>query len=265
VSTIRARGVELAWSERGAGGPVILIHDTALDGQAWEQVSAALAEAGARAIALDRRGWGGSSAPEDYRRTTIEEQSEDVAAVAEAAAAAPAVLCGAGIGAVIALDLLLRRPKLVAGAVLVEPPVLGLVPAATEALSADQVELERAVADRGPDAAVELYLSGRLLGLGPGIERLPEKLTEPARERREALLAELGAATAWRMPLRRLADATRPSLIVCSATTPPLLREASEALAERLAGTRRVELTGGTGPAHLDDPAAVARLAAGLG
>ena len=74
-----------------------------------------------RAIAYDRRGWGGSSEPDDYRRTTIEEQSEDAAALIEAIADDPAVVCGAGLGAVIALDLLLRRSELVSAAVLIEP------------------------------------------------------------------------------------------------------------------------------------------------
>ena len=77
-------------------------------GSRWR---AALSE-GARAISYDRRGWGGSSAPDGYRRTTVEEQSEDAAALIESAAEAPAVVCGAGLGAVIALDLLLRRPDL---------------------------------------------------------------------------------------------------------------------------------------------------------
>ena len=76
--------------------------------------------------------------PTGYRRTTVEEQSEDAAALIESAAEAPAVVCGAGLGAVIALDLLLRRPELVSGAVLIEPPLLALVPAATEALSEDR-------------------------------------------------------------------------------------------------------------------------------
>ena len=112
----------------------------------------------------DRRGWGASSAPDGYRRTTIEEQSEDAAVLLDSIDAGAAVVCGAGVGAVIALDLVMRRPELVAGAVLVEPPLLALLPAATEALSDDRAALQDAVADRGAEGAVELYLSGALLG-----------------------------------------------------------------------------------------------------
>ena len=124
---LEARGVEIAWSERGEGQPVLLVHETAADAAVWDAVVEALAER-ARAISYDRRGWGASSAPEDYRRTTVEEQSEDAAVLLESADAAPAVVAGAGVGAMVALDLLLRRPELVAGTLLIEPPVLQLLP-----------------------------------------------------------------------------------------------------------------------------------------
>ncbi len=147
MPALEARGVEIAWSERGEGPPVLLIHETAATGAAWEPVAEALSEH-TRAISYDRRGWGGSSAPEEYRRTTVEEQSEDAAALIEAVADSPAAACGAGIGAVIALDLLLRRTDLVSAAVLIEPPLFQLLPAATEALSEDRHRLEIAARER---------------------------------------------------------------------------------------------------------------------
>src|SRR3954470_12228141 len=130
MPTLEARGVEIAWSERGQGPTVLLIHDTAATGAVWDPFAKPLAQE-FRAISYDRRGWGASSAPEDYRRTTIEEQSEDAAVLLESAGAAPAVVAGAGVGAMVALDLLLRRPELVAGTLLIEPPVLQLLPTAT--------------------------------------------------------------------------------------------------------------------------------------
>ena len=123
MPTLEARGVEIDWSERGEGPPVLLIHETAATGAIWDPLVDALSKE-SRAIAYDRRGWGDSSEPADYRRTTIEEQSEDAAALIESVADGPSVLCGAGVGAVIALDLLLRRSELVSAAVLIEPPLL---------------------------------------------------------------------------------------------------------------------------------------------
>jgi pimeloyl-ACP methyl ester carboxylesterase len=256
MPTLEARGVEIAWSERGNGPPVLLVHETAATGAEWEPVGEALSER-SRAITYDRRGWGGSSGPDDYRRTTVEEQSEDAAALIEAVADAPAIACGAGIGAVLALDLLLRRTDLVSAAVVIEPPLFQLLPAATEALSQDRHRLE--IAAQSGEDVIELYLSGALPALGPGVGRLPEPMAA-ARERPASVIAELGIAAGWRMPLSRLASAGGPSAIVTSESTPPLLREASEALATRLAQATAREVDAGETSPQIGAAAAVASI-----
>lgn len=261
MPTLEARGIELAWSERGGGRSVLLVHESGATGAEWKPVAHALSSR-ARAITYDRRGWGSSTAPEGYRRTTVEEQSEDAAALLEALDAKPAVVCGAGAGAVVALDLLLRSPELVSGGVLIEPPVLQLLPVATEAMSDDRRRLETAAA--AGERVVDVYLSGALPALGPGISRLPEDLREGARRRPGSMIAELGMAAAWRMALPQLAGAERPTAIVTAGSTPPLIREAAVALASRLAGSRTEEVDSGEAPPHLGAPDAVAELALGL-
>jgi pimeloyl-ACP methyl ester carboxylesterase len=261
MPTLEARGVEIAWSERGDGAPLLLIHESAATAEVWQPFSETIADR-ARAISYDRRGWGRSSAPEGYRRTTVEEQSEDAAVLIDSLVAAPIVAVGAGAGAVIALDLLLRRVELIAGAVLIEPPVLQLLPVATEALSDDRRRLETA-AGAGEDV-IGLYLSGGLLALGPGVARLPEEIRAAARDRPAAVIAELGLATAWRLPLPRLARVDRQVAIVTASSTPPLLRDASSALARRLPASTAHEVEAGERPPHLGAPAEVAAIAAEL-
>jgi pimeloyl-ACP methyl ester carboxylesterase len=263
MPVLEARGVEIAWREVGEGRPILLIHETAVMGGIWDPLAEAISS-DARAIAYDRRGWGSSTAPDGYQRTTIEEQSEDAASLLESAATEPSVLCGAGVGAVIALDLLLRRPELVTGAVLIEPPLLGLLPAATEVLSNDRVRLHEALASGGAEEAVRLYLSGTLEALGPGTGRLDEAATSDARERPAVLFAELGATAAWSTPLSRLTDASRPSLIVTAPSTPQLVRDASSALAERLAESSERQVDSGTQVPHIGAPAEVAEAILGL-
>lgn len=253
---LEARGVEIAWDERGEGAPVLLVHETAVSSAAWVDLGGAISERG-RVIAYDRRGWGESTAPDGYRRTTVEEQSEDAVALLERLEPAEAIVCGAGLGAVIALDLLLRRPELVAGTILIEPPLLQLLPAATEQLSADRRALE-AAAGEGREAIVELYLSGGLGAMAAGAARLPDRLTQPARERPVSLIAELGAVAAWPTPLPQLASAERPSIILTAGSSPPLLREASAALAARLAKSDARELDSEELPPHLGATAEVA-------
>jgi len=256
VPTLEARGIALAWEERGEGQAALLIHETATTRAAWEPVAESLSER-ARAVTYDRRGWGGSTAPEGYLRTTVEEQSEDAAVLVESIGA-PTVIAGAGAGAVVALDLLLRRPALVSGAVLIEPSLLQLLPIATEALSDDRRRLEGAAADG--HRVVELYLSGGLPALGPGVARLPEELTAEAVRTESSVIAELGMTSGWTMPLPRLAAAERPSLIVTAPSTPPLLRDAAAALEGRLSGSSAREVDSGDLPPHLGSPGEVGDL-----
>ena len=53
-------GTHLRWKELGEGRPVILIHGWPLSADSWDPVMIALADAGYRAIAYDRRGFGRS-------------------------------------------------------------------------------------------------------------------------------------------------------------------------------------------------------------
>jgi hypothetical protein len=108
---------------------------------------------------------------------------------------------------------------------------------------------------------IELYLSGGLPALGAEMIRLPEPVIATARERPASLVAELGIAAGWRMPLPRLASAERPSAIVTTASTPPLLRDAAVALADRLAGASASEVDSGGAPPHLGAADQVAALA----
>lgn len=255
------RGVELEWNERGEGPPALLVHETGVDRTAWDAVSGALGAHGVRAIAYDRRGWGASGAPPGYARTTVEEQSEDAAVLLQGlvpTGSGGTVLAGAGLGAIISLDLAARRPDLVAGTVLVEPPMLSLLPEATERLAADRRALE-AAAGEGRDALGRLYLSGGLGALAAGAERLPGELTVPARNRPASLIAEIGAVPAWKLSIPRLSEVVCPVVIITSATTPKLLAAAAEALAARLENAEhRVLGAEADGPPHLAAPAEVA-------
>lgn len=240
------------WSAEAeaASAPALLcLHETASSAEVWGPLAEAL---GGRAAvhAYDRRGWGRSSAPAGYRRTTVSEQAADAEAVIESLAGGSVAVCGAGFGAVVALDLALRRGELVDSALLVEPPLLGLVPEATPAVSADVEAIRGAaaaaaarlpdtaepgeVAERGAAAALELFRGGGLMAIGAGAERTPEELASGAGATPFALFAEIAAISGWRLPLAELAALPVPVTLAVAGSTPPFLRRAAEALAERL-------------------------------
>ncbi|MDX6698452.1 MAG: hypothetical protein QOE65_1849, partial [Solirubrobacteraceae bacterium] len=119
--SVHVPGAELAVAESGSGPPVLLVHGIGDRGEGWSDVAGGLPAA--RVITYDRRGYGGSSAPEPYERTTVAEQAEDAAALLAALGAVPAVVCGRDLGALVALDLATRHRDAVRAIVVVDPPL----------------------------------------------------------------------------------------------------------------------------------------------
>jgi pimeloyl-ACP methyl ester carboxylesterase len=227
--SVEGAGVALNVVERGSGPPVLLVHGMASDAAALAPVAEALASSGARVIAYDRRGYGSSGAPEPYRGTTVEEQAEDAAALLRAVEAAPALVCGDGFGALIALDLTKRHRALVSGTVLSNPPLLMFVPEATEELAAQRAELEQAMRSGGPEAGVEAWLGGRVEG---------EALAR-AKAAHRAFFADYAGLASWPASRRELRAMDVPAVVVTGPWSPPHIVAAAEALAGLLPNVQR--------------------------
>lgn len=231
-------GVELAVEERGDGPAVLLVHGIADDARGWLPVADELAPV-ARAIAYDRRGYGASGAPEPYVGTTVEEQAEDAVRVIDALTAAPAVLCGRDLGALVCLDLAKRHAGLVRGVVVIDVPLFAFVPEATEVLAGQRVRLEEALRAGGPRAAVAEYLAGE-----------PADRVARAQDAALAFFADYAGLASWPVGRRDLKALAPPLVIADGAGAPPHVRAAGDALA-RLAPHGRREPEAGTGPAKL--------------
>lgn len=82
--------------EWGTGRPVILLHGWPLSADSWDDQAMAIADAGFRAIAYDRRGFGRSDQPWDgYNYDTL---ADDLAAVIEVTGAQNATIVGFSMG-----------------------------------------------------------------------------------------------------------------------------------------------------------------------
>ena len=80
----------------GAGRPVILLHGWPLSADSWDDQAVAIAEAGFRAVAYDRRGFGRSDQPwGGYDYDTL---ADDLAAVIEQTGATDAAIVGFSMG-----------------------------------------------------------------------------------------------------------------------------------------------------------------------
>jgi pimeloyl-ACP methyl ester carboxylesterase len=222
-------GVALQYDERGEGPPLLVVHGMASDAAAWAPALDALAEAGARAIAYDRRGYGASGAPEPYAATTVQEQAEDAGALLLALAAAPALLVGEGFGALVVLELLVRRPELARAAVVVDPPLHAFVPEATMALAVERELLEQALRAGGPAAAVRAWL-------GDG--------ADPVRADRAAaaqlgFFADYAGQASWSPSRRELRAITVPLAVVTGPSSVPHVVAAADAVAALVPDARR--------------------------
>ncbi len=202
------------------------------DASAWAGVLDELAGAGARAIAFDRRGYGASGAPEPYAATTVQEQSEDAGALLDALVGEPAVLVGDGFGALVVLELLVRRLALARAAVLVDPLVHAFVPAATSALAAERVLLEEGLREGGPGAAVRAWLDAA------GVAGDPARL-ERAAAAQLGFFADYAGQSSWSPARRELRAIGVPVAVVTGPGTPAHVVAAADAVAALLADPRR--------------------------
>lgn len=230
VGTVEGAGVSLAYRERGDGRAVLLIHGIGDDARAWETLIPVLA-ARARAIAYDRRGYGGSGAPDPYTRTTVNEQTEDAAALLRRLGAGPAVACGRDLGALVCLDLLERHPSLLAGAVAIDPPLYAFAPSATEALAAERDLLEETLRTEGAAAAVEKYLATA----GADSFRIARATAAPL-----AFFADYAGLATWPVTRARLRALAAPLIVLTTTVAPVHAVQAADALANLVPRVRRV-------------------------
>ena len=230
-ATVEGAGVELAYDERGEGAPLVLVHGTASTRTIWDEVREVL-DGEWRTIAYDRRGYGQSGAPEDYRRTTIEEHGDDLIALLRALDVAPALVCGHSFGAMTTLDAVVRESGLVSAAVLLEPPMLWLTPNGARTASDLRSAIEKGAAERGSDGAIAAFTREVC---GPqaldvvGQERVLAALKYP-----RGFAADVVAVASWSVPPRALREVETPVVLMAGTRTPPQWREPAEVLARMI-------------------------------
>jgi pimeloyl-ACP methyl ester carboxylesterase/catechol 2,3-dioxygenase-like lactoylglutathione lyase family enzyme len=107
---IQANGVTLHFCELGGGPAVIFCHGFPAIWSSWRSQMEAVSNAGYRAIALDMRGYGKSSAPVDAEVYTPYETVGDLVAVLDAVGAVTATVVGHDFGANVAWNAAMMRP-----------------------------------------------------------------------------------------------------------------------------------------------------------
>ena len=119
---VQLPGVEIHAVEQGSGPLVLLVHGFPELWYSWRHQLPALAEAGYRAVAIDVRGYGRSSAPDDVDAYRMRELVADNVGVVRALGADTAAIVGHDWGSPIAANSALLEPDVFTAVALLSVP-----------------------------------------------------------------------------------------------------------------------------------------------
>ncbi len=148
MNTISINGIELAYSRRGKGTPLVLIHGFPLDGSSWGEVLPLL-EGQFDLIVPDLRGFGGSTTTQSPYR--ISDMAEDVAGLLDHLGIEKSAIVGHSMGGYVALAFAKKFAKRVSGLGLVSSQAVGDPPERKEG----RYKTAEDVAQKGVDVVVE--------------------------------------------------------------------------------------------------------------
>ena len=147
-------GVELYYEVRGRGPAVLLIAGAAGDAGQFEQTADLLASEHT-VITYDRRG---NSRSRTAGPSTLDQQTDDAAALLRHLGAAPAAVFGTSGGAILALRLATRAPEVARHVIVHEPPILRVLPDTAELGKTFQTQVQQTLAAHGPHYAMEQFI-----------------------------------------------------------------------------------------------------------
>lgn len=245
---MRGEGFGLYHEELGEGVPILLIHPSGATGSTWGSVTEELARIG-RVITYDRRG---------YARTggapgrSLVEHTRDAVTILEHLQASPAVVVGTSAGAMIAIDLAVRRPDLVRAVVAHEGPWrftrrLPSAPQAAALLKIGSLMLRGRQADAA-DALLRsayAYRDG-----GTAWDAFPEEWRQIARENARATLTDFRKTIGNHPTAAELATVRVPVVCTYGQRSPDFMLGCVRSLAAAMptATTRRIDGAGHAAP-----------------
>jgi pimeloyl-ACP methyl ester carboxylesterase len=168
-----------------------------------------------------------------WESTSTEEQSEDAARLIEALELAPAAVFGNSSGAIIDLDLVIRHPDLVRGAILHKPPMMSTLSRPEEVMVVIQEVVEGGMAKGGPRGAVEAFV--RFVAGDETFENMDPRLRERMLNNVETLFSvEFGAFESYLPDNDSLAAIEVPVQVMVGTDSAPFFGESARWLSAQL-------------------------------
>jgi esterase len=258
MPTLRVNGYDMAFAERGAGAPLLLVHGTLCDYRYW---AGQMEPFGAhyRTIAVSLRHswpekWNGEG--DDF---TVQQHTADVASFIAALNAGPVHLLGHSREGHIAFRVAQNFPDLIRALILSEPggvlaedlesglapggPTIELGPLYVKAVE----RIRRGEIDEGLKPTIDVIV-------GPGgRDRTPEPNRQTLRDNAATLL---GQVKEQRAPFSRAdAEAIRaPTLLMAGERSPASFDHILDGLATALKDVRRVVIPNASHSSNIDNP-----------
>jgi pimeloyl-ACP methyl ester carboxylesterase len=247
---LEVNGVRIYHEVRGSGPSVLFIAGATGDCGHFQQAAELLSDE-FTVVTYDRRANSRSPRPDGWESTSTEEQSEDAAGLIEALGIAPAVIFGSSVGAIIGLDLLIRYPELVRGAILHEPPMIAGMSNPEEVMGAIQQVVEGGMQRGGSRGGCETFF--RFVASDEAFENLDPHLRERMLGNGETFLGtEMGAFEPYQPDEAALTAIEVPVRVMVGPESAPFFAETARWLADRM-NVELERLPGGHTP-YFDRP-----------
>jgi pimeloyl-ACP methyl ester carboxylesterase len=253
MPTVSLNGAEIYYEERGSGPSLLFIHGMCGNANVWDGQIDRLSGR-FRCVSYDRRGHSRSSLG-DVEQRTVPMHGDDAASLIRALGLAPCLLVGSSGGARVAVDVMLRYPELLRGAVLSEPPLFALDSEGGAQIQADlRPLLQQAMADGGPRAGVDAFFTYMCPGLWRAID---DGQREIYRANAAELLPDL-QMPAYQVEPEDLAAVRVPCLVIQGDENHLVLRRIADRLAAGIPGAEVVVLEGSGHVTYAEQPDAFA-------
>lgn len=247
---LEINGARIYHEVRGSGPSVFFIAGATGDCGHFQRVAQLLSDE-FTVVTYDRRANSRSTHPDGWESTSTEEQSDDAAGLIEALGIAPAAIFGTSAGAIIGLDLLIRYPELVRGAILHEPPMIAGMANPEEVMGAIRQVVEAGMQRDGSRGGCETFF--RFVAGDEAFENLDPHLRERMLVNGETFLGtEMGAFEPYRPDEATLAAVEVPVRVMVGTESAPFFAESARWLADRT-NVELEDLPGGHTP-YFDRP-----------
>lgn len=238
---IDINGTVLAYSDRGHGLPLFLIHGFPLCRKMWRPQAEALSKAKCRVITPDLRGFGESTLPSD--RVSMSDYADDIVKLMDYLGIDKGVVGGMSMGGYVLLNLLERYPDRIAAPLF----IVTKAGADDDYGKARRTTLAEVCLEKGVLPVAELFRN--ILFAPDTLKDKPELVEEVfGWMRKTDPVSAAAALLAMRdrkdyLPL--LGDLRQPALIIGADKDEAIPVENSRLLAESVSGSRLSVLQGG--------------------